>query len=219
NGGVVLPVAETGEQDGCDARRGIRADWMRDQDPQPAVLHRTVAGAGRRRIVSECVQQGAARLDRSAADQDQRQRRWDSPRLLWILNAVAGVADLQVRLSPALAWRHRNHRRIRLADISVTAAGNAPVPVRGCVRIDRIAGDDCVVADRWRRRAALETARRSGSVVDLDVERSSNMQHLTIATSSGIVWLTLVTHFGAALLALAAGTIALAVAKGGRLHK
>ena len=45
------------------------------------------------------------------------------------------------------------------------------------------------------------------------------MPHLTIATSSGIVWLTLVTHFGAALLALAAGTIALAVAKGGRLHK
>ena len=45
------------------------------------------------------------------------------------------------------------------------------------------------------------------------------MNHLTIATSSGIVWLTLVTHFGAALLALAAGTIALAVAKGGRLHK
>ena len=45
------------------------------------------------------------------------------------------------------------------------------------------------------------------------------MPHLTIATSSGIVWLTLVTHFGAALLALAAGTIALVVAKGGRLHK
>ncbi|HTE86128.1 MAG TPA: hypothetical protein VK821_15490 [Dehalococcoidia bacterium] len=45
------------------------------------------------------------------------------------------------------------------------------------------------------------------------------MNHVTIATSSGIVWLTLVTHFGAALLALAAGTIALAVAKGGRLHK
>jgi hypothetical protein len=45
------------------------------------------------------------------------------------------------------------------------------------------------------------------------------MNHVTIATSSGIVWLTLVTHFGAALLALAAGTLALAVAKGGRLHK
>src|SRR4029077_12111528 len=108
-------------------------------------------------------------------------------------------------------------------------AGNAPVPVRGCVCIDRIAGDHCVVAHRWRRRAALETARRTGSIVDLDVERSSNMQHLTIATSSGIIWLTLVTHFGAALLALAAGTLApspatggplhVAVAKGGRLHK
>ncbi|HYS69170.1 MAG TPA: hypothetical protein VEM14_02945 [Gemmatimonadaceae bacterium] len=45
------------------------------------------------------------------------------------------------------------------------------------------------------------------------------MNHLTIATSSGIVWLTLVTHFGAALIALAAGTIALVVTKGGRLHK
>src|SRR5881409_599409 len=45
------------------------------------------------------------------------------------------------------------------------------------------------------------------------------MQHLTIATSSGIVWLMLVCHFGAALIALVAGTIALSVAKGGRLHK
>jgi hypothetical protein len=45
------------------------------------------------------------------------------------------------------------------------------------------------------------------------------MNHVTIATSSGILWLTLVTHFSAALLALVAGTIALAVVKGGRLHK
>ena len=45
------------------------------------------------------------------------------------------------------------------------------------------------------------------------------MQHLTIATSSGIVRLMLVSHFGAALVALVAGTIALSVAKGGRLHK
>ena len=45
------------------------------------------------------------------------------------------------------------------------------------------------------------------------------MQHLTIATSSGIVWLMLVSHFGAALVALLAGTIALSVVKGGRLHK
>jgi hypothetical protein len=45
------------------------------------------------------------------------------------------------------------------------------------------------------------------------------MNHLTIATSSGIIWLALVTHFGAALVALVAGTIALVVVKGGRLHK
>src|SRR5213596_928895 len=45
------------------------------------------------------------------------------------------------------------------------------------------------------------------------------MNHVTIATSSGIVWLMLVCHFGAALIALAAGTIALSVAKGGRLHR
>jgi uncharacterized membrane protein len=45
------------------------------------------------------------------------------------------------------------------------------------------------------------------------------MNHLTIATSSGIVWLMLICHFGAALIALVAGTIALSVAKGGRLHR
>jgi uncharacterized membrane protein len=45
------------------------------------------------------------------------------------------------------------------------------------------------------------------------------MTRVTIATSSGPIWLALVTHFGAALLALAAGTVALSVAKGGRLHK
>ena len=45
------------------------------------------------------------------------------------------------------------------------------------------------------------------------------MRHFTIATSSGIVWLMLVCHFGAALISLVAGTIALSVAKGGRLHK
>lgn len=50
------------------------------------------------------------------------------------------------------------------------------------------------------------------------VERIT-VDHVTIATSSGLLWLTLVSHFGAALVALAAGTIALAVAKGGRLHK
>jgi len=45
------------------------------------------------------------------------------------------------------------------------------------------------------------------------------LNHVTIATSSGLLWLTLVSHFGAGLIGLVAGTIALAVAKGGRLHK
>ena len=45
------------------------------------------------------------------------------------------------------------------------------------------------------------------------------MDKVTIATSSGLVWLGLVSHFGTALVALVAGTIALIVAKGGRLHK
>lgn len=45
------------------------------------------------------------------------------------------------------------------------------------------------------------------------------MNHVTIATSSGAIWLALVTHFGSALIALVAGTVALAVAKGGRMHK
>lgn len=45
------------------------------------------------------------------------------------------------------------------------------------------------------------------------------MDKVSIATSSGGLWLALVTHFGAALTALVAGTIALIVAKGGRLHK
>src|SRR2546427_7410102 len=45
------------------------------------------------------------------------------------------------------------------------------------------------------------------------------LQHLTIATSSGLVWLMLVCHFSAALIALMAGTVALSVTKGGRLHK
>ena len=45
------------------------------------------------------------------------------------------------------------------------------------------------------------------------------MNHITIATSTGIIWLILVAHFGAGLIGLLTGTIALAVAKGGRLHK
>jgi len=39
------------------------------------------------------------------------------------------------------------------------------------------------------------------------------------ATSSGIVWLALAVHFAAGLVSIVTGTIALAVAKGGRLHK
>ena len=45
------------------------------------------------------------------------------------------------------------------------------------------------------------------------------MDRVTFATSSGIVWLVLGVHFAAGLVAIIAGTIALAVAKGGRLHK
>jgi hypothetical protein len=45
------------------------------------------------------------------------------------------------------------------------------------------------------------------------------MNHLTIATSTGLARLVLVSHFGAGLVALVAGTVALSVAKGGRLHK
>ena len=45
------------------------------------------------------------------------------------------------------------------------------------------------------------------------------MNRVTFATSSGPIWLALLIHFGTALVALAAGAIALSVAKGGRLHK
>jgi hypothetical protein len=45
------------------------------------------------------------------------------------------------------------------------------------------------------------------------------MDRVTFATSSGIVWLALAVHFAAGLAAVVSGTIALAVAKGGRLHK
>lgn len=45
------------------------------------------------------------------------------------------------------------------------------------------------------------------------------MNHLTIETSSGIVWIALVCHFAAGFTGLVAGTVALSVAKGGRLHK
>ena len=45
------------------------------------------------------------------------------------------------------------------------------------------------------------------------------MDRVAFATSSGIVWLALAVHFAAGLTSIVAGTIALAVAKGGRLHK
>ena len=45
------------------------------------------------------------------------------------------------------------------------------------------------------------------------------MDRVTFATSSGIVWLALAVHFAAGLVSIVAGTIALSVAKGGRLHK
>jgi hypothetical protein len=45
------------------------------------------------------------------------------------------------------------------------------------------------------------------------------MDRVTFTTSSGIVWLGLAVHFAAGLVGIVAGTIALSVAKGGRLHK
>jgi uncharacterized membrane protein len=45
------------------------------------------------------------------------------------------------------------------------------------------------------------------------------MDRVTFATSSGFLWLALAVHFAAGLVAIVAGTIALAAAKGGRLHK
>jgi hypothetical protein len=45
------------------------------------------------------------------------------------------------------------------------------------------------------------------------------MDEVTFATSSGFVWLALAVHFASGLVSIVAGTIALSVAKGGRLHK
>ena len=45
------------------------------------------------------------------------------------------------------------------------------------------------------------------------------MDRVTFATSSGFLWLALAVHFAAGLVAIVTGTIALAAAKGGRLHK
>jgi hypothetical protein len=45
------------------------------------------------------------------------------------------------------------------------------------------------------------------------------MNKLTLASSFGAIWVILMVHFAAGLTALASGTVALATAKGGRLHK
>src|SRR5688572_11570187 len=45
------------------------------------------------------------------------------------------------------------------------------------------------------------------------------MDRVTFATSSDVVWLALAIHFAAGVVSIVAGTIALSVAKGGRLHK
>src|SRR3990170_2217121 len=45
------------------------------------------------------------------------------------------------------------------------------------------------------------------------------MDRVTFATSSGIVWLALAVHFAGGVAGIVAGTIALSVTKGGRLHK
>lgn len=45
------------------------------------------------------------------------------------------------------------------------------------------------------------------------------MDRVTFATSSGALWLALAIHYAAGLVSIAAGSVALSVAKGGRLHK
>jgi hypothetical protein len=45
------------------------------------------------------------------------------------------------------------------------------------------------------------------------------MERVTFATASGFVWLALSVHYAAGLVSIVAGTIALSVAKGGKLHK
>jgi hypothetical protein len=45
------------------------------------------------------------------------------------------------------------------------------------------------------------------------------MDRVTFATSSGVLWLALGVHFAAGLVAIVGGAVALAAAKGGRLHK
>lgn len=48
---------------------------------------------------------------------------------------------------------------------------------------------------------------------------ATGVDRVTFATSAGIVWLALSAHFAAGLVSIVAGGIALAAAKGGRLHK
>jgi uncharacterized membrane protein len=48
---------------------------------------------------------------------------------------------------------------------------------------------------------------------------ATSMDRVTFATSSGVVWLVLAVHFAVGLVSIAAGAVALSVAKGGRLHK
>lgn len=45
------------------------------------------------------------------------------------------------------------------------------------------------------------------------------MERVTFATSSGFVWLALAVHFAVGLASIVAGTVALSVTKGARLHK
>jgi uncharacterized membrane protein len=45
------------------------------------------------------------------------------------------------------------------------------------------------------------------------------MDRVTFATSSGVVWLALAVHFAAGLVSILAGSVALSVTKGGRLHR
>lgn len=45
------------------------------------------------------------------------------------------------------------------------------------------------------------------------------MDKVTLATSAGVIRLFLISHIGTALIAIIAGTVAIAVAKGGKLHK
>lgn len=45
------------------------------------------------------------------------------------------------------------------------------------------------------------------------------MDRVTFATASGLLWLSLALHFAVGLVSIVAGSVALAVAKGGRVHR